>query len=91
MFQDGFPNNLKDDVSKVEKLIPLQTYGNLSIGVTEETIQYFLDGVVIKFPYRMYYISISDEAFRELNLQQKMILHCIYSRRCDGQNYEVLP
>lgn len=84
MFQDGFPSSLKDDVSKVVRLIPLKTYSNVSIGTSKQTIQYSQDCVVIKFPYRMYYINVPDEALNKLSLQQKMILHCIYSRSCDG-------
>ena len=84
MFQDGFPNNLRDDVSKVVRLIPIKTYSNVSIGTSEQTIQYSQDSVEIKFPYRMYYIDNSDEVINKLELQQKMILHCIYSRSCDG-------
>lgn len=50
LFQDGFPNFLRDDVSKVVKLIPLKTYSNVSIGTTECFIQYSQDSVLIKFP-----------------------------------------
>jgi len=84
LFQDGFPNSLRDDVSKVVKLIPRKTYNDVGIGFSEQVIQYFQDGNVIKFPYRMYYTEISDKIINELNSQQEMILHCIYSRSCDG-------
>ena len=84
LFQDGFPNYLMDDVSKVVKLIPLKTYSNVKIGTTEYSIQYSQDSSVIKFPYRMYYINFPVENLNKLSLQQEMILHCIYSRSCDG-------
>lgn len=84
MFQDGFPSNLRYDVPKVVGLIPLKTYSNVGIGTSEQTIQYFQDNDVIRFPYRMYYIDVQDEALDKLSLQEKMILHCIYSRSCDG-------
>lgn len=84
LIQNGFPKNLIDDVSKVVKLIPLKTYNNVSITISENTIQYSQSGILINFPYRIYCIDVSEEVISKLNLQQKMILHCIYSRNCDG-------
>lgn len=84
MFQDGFPNYLRDDVTTAVGMIPHKTYNNVTIGVSEDTIQYFQDNTVIRFPYRTYYIDSSDEVIDDLSLRQKMILHCIYSRSCDG-------
>ena len=60
MFQDGFPHNLRDDVIKVIGLIPQKTYNNVTIDKSQDTIEYFQDDKVIKFPYRIYYIDISD-------------------------------
>lgn len=84
MFQDGFPNKLRDDVTKVVGLIPLRTYTDISISTSEETVQYYQDSIEIKFPCRMYHKNVSDEVIDKLSLQQKMILHCIYSRSGDG-------
>jgi len=84
MFQNGFPNDLKNDLLKVTQLIPQITYSNINIGVSEENIQYLADGYSIEFPYRMYFINISDDVLTELSIQQKMILHCIYTRSCNG-------
>mgnify|MGYP005606914777 FL=1 len=84
MFQEGFPSCLRDDVTKVVGMIHQKTYHNVTIGVSEDTIQYFQDNKVIRFPYRTYYIDISDEVKENLSQRQKMILHCIYSRSCDG-------
>ncbi|MEG0472482.1 MAG: hypothetical protein RR588_09120 [Solibacillus sp.] len=84
MFQDGFPSYLKDDVTTVVGLILNTTDDNLMIGVSEDTIQYFQQNKVIRFPYRTYYIDIPDEVIENLSQRQKMILHCIYSRSCDG-------
>lgn len=84
MFQDGFPNYLRDDVTTVVGMIPHKTYNNVTISVSEDTIQYFQDNKVIRFPYRTYYIDISDGVKEKLSQRQKMILHCIYSRSCDG-------
>ncbi|WP_314590949.1 hypothetical protein [Paenibacillus terrigena] len=84
MFQDGFPNLLRDDVNKAVELILHKTYSNVTIGVSQDIIQYFQDNKEIRFPYRIYYIDISDEVIQNLSVRQKMILHCIYSRSCDG-------
>jgi hypothetical protein len=84
MFQDGFPIFLRDEVSKVVKLIPVKTYSNIITDVSEQKNRYFLNGDVIEFPDRIYYVNIPDEALDKLSLQQKMILHCIYSRSSDG-------
>lgn len=84
MFQDGFPNYLRDDVATAVGMIPHENYENVTSGVSQDTIQYFLDDTMIRFPYRIYYIDSLDEVIDNLSLRQKMILHCIYSRSCDG-------
>ena len=84
MLQQGFPNNLRDDVVKVIGLLPQKTYHNVAIDESQQTVEYFQGDQVIKFPYRNYYMDISDHYLDTLNEQQKMILHCIYSRNCDG-------
>jgi len=84
MLQDGFPNNLRDDVIKVMELLDQQTYNNVTIGESQETVEYYQENKVIKFPYRIYYIDTSDNYIDTLSGYQKMILHCIYSRSCDG-------
>lgn len=84
MFQDGFLNSLREDVSKVVKLIPLIIYSNVSIGTSEQTIHYLQDKTEIKFSDRIYYIDVCDDDLNNLGLQEKMILHCIYTRSCDG-------
>lgn len=84
MFQDGFPNELREDVTKVVSMIPERTYGEPGSSTSEENIEYYQEGIEVKFPYRMYHINISDEIINKLSLQQQIILHCIYSRSCDG-------
>lgn len=84
LFQDGFPVNLREDLYKVIKQIPTKTYNDVSIGTTEEIIKYYQNGHLIEFPYRMYFDDIPDDNIEELSITQKMILHCIYSRNCDG-------
>lgn len=81
MFQDGFPNYLREDVAIVVGMI---SYNNVAIDVSPDTIQYIQKQNVVRFPYRIYAIDSSDEIMDNLSLRQKMILHCIYSRSCDG-------
>lgn len=84
MFQGGFPINLRDDVAKIIKQISQNTFNNVSIGESQDMVEYFQDNNMIKFPYRIYYIDNSDKFIDNLSVQQKMILHCVYSRSCDG-------
>lgn len=84
MFQNGFPNNLIDDVTKVVRLISNKVYNNVNISISEDEIQYFQNDYVIRFPSRIYYYDVINEDLDKLTLQQKMILHCIYSRSCNG-------
>lgn len=84
MFRHGFPNHLQDDVVKVSELIPKKTYHHVTIDVSLDRVQYVQNNHVIWFPYRIYNVDKSDSIIDNLSLQQKMILHCIYSRSCDG-------
>lgn len=84
MFENGFPRNLMDDVTKAVEQIPLKTYCNVTIGVSEQTIEYYQNSAVIKFPYRVYFVDVPYNILNKLSSQQKQILHCIYSRSCDG-------
>lgn len=84
LFVDGFPSNLRYEVTTVVRLIPHETYNNVSIGTSEQTIKYSSNNALIEFPYRMYFINLSDNDIDKLSSQQKMILHCIYTRSCDG-------
>ncbi|MFJ5771666.1 hypothetical protein [Psychrobacillus sp. NPDC093180] len=84
MFKEGFPNYLRDDVSITVGMILHENFDHTKIDVSEENIQYYQDNTLIRFPYRIYYSEISDEAIDNLSTRQKMILHCIYSRSCDG-------
>lgn len=84
MFENGFPNNLKGDVSKIIKLIQDKAYPGVNVDTLEDMVQYSNNGQLIEFPYRIYFSDIIYESLSELNLQQEMILHCIYTRSCDG-------
>lgn len=84
MFQNAFPARLCNEVSKVVNLIPMKTYSNVSGGISEQNIQYFLNGETINIPYRIYFLEVPNDILNKLSIEQQMILHCIYSRSCDG-------
>ena len=84
MFSNGFPIDLKDDVTKVIGLIADKTYNNVTIDVSQDVIQSHQNNKVIRFPYRIYCIDNSSDFIEYLSEQQKMILHCIFSRSCEG-------
>lgn len=79
---NGFPRYLKKDVKKALKIIPM----NLLIGTTGEFNQnkYVLNNEKITFPNRTYQFDVSDNKLKKLNKLQQNILHCIYTRNCDG-------
>jgi len=84
VFQHSFPIELCEDVSRVEKIIPTETYNNVFIGVSKDKIEYLLNGTTVEFPYRIYFLDVADETLNKLTFHQQMVLHCIYSRSCDG-------
>jgi hypothetical protein len=85
LIQDGFPNSIRDDVLKViEMIIASKTYSDVNISVSKEDFRYIQDGIEFRFPDRMYHIDLSQSSYNHLSVQQQMILHCIYSRSCDG-------
>ena len=84
MFQYGFPASLVDDVEKVIKIMPTKTYHNVDIFMTGVIIKYFVNGTEIQLPYRIYCFEPPNYLVARLSKQQKMILHCIYSRNCNG-------
>lgn len=65
-----YGNHYFGKVPIVVRLIHQETYNNVNIGTSEQTVQYYLD--------------VPEQALDELSLKQEMILHCIYSRSCDG-------
>ena len=81
MFQSGFPKEIRDDVMKV---ISLLLQKNVDLDPSEERIQYIHHHKVIVFPYRVYYEEMPVHSINELNEKQRMILHCMYTRHCDG-------
>ncbi len=82
MFENGFPSSLREDVLSVEKQIPfkINTGGILTAG----TVLYTQNDNIITFPYRVYYTDIPDDILNHFDLEQKKILHCIFSRSDNG-------
>lgn len=81
---DAFPSELSHDVSTILKLISRKTYNCVRVGTSENGCTYtLLDGQVITFPYRIYYLD-ECPALSSLTFEQTMIYHCLYSRSCNG-------
>ena len=58
MFYEAFPKELNSDLNEVLKVIPKETYNNVSIGCSENMIEYSLNQFIVKFPYRMYFVDV---------------------------------
>ena len=84
MFYEAFPKELNNDLQEVLKIIPKETYNNVSIGYSENVIDYCLNNVTIKIPYRMYFTDVEFLKIEHLTDIQKEILYCIYTRSCNG-------
>lgn len=84
MFDMGFPKDIQKAVLCAATHIPKSTYGNVKSGVTEEQLSYILGKQAISFPYRVYFLEIDDNILSRLSKQEQIILHCIYSRSCNG-------
>ena len=84
MFYEAFPKELYNDLQEVLKIIPKETYNNVSVGYSENEVEYYLNNVMIKIPYRMYFIDADLTKIDNLTNIQKEIFYCIYTRSCDG-------
>jgi hypothetical protein len=84
IFQYAFPKFLSSDLQVVLNTIPHQTDSNVDIMVSRDAIEYRLSTEKISFPYRLYCVEVSESEQRKFSYLQEMILHCIYSRSCDG-------
>jgi len=85
LIAEGFPEEFKSDVEIIVNQLPLRTYNNVNILMSYNTIHYVINNQSpVEIPYRIYLIDASDGVINSLNIQQKMILHCIYSRSCNG-------
>ena len=84
VFYDGFPPEMKRLVKNVVKCFPQDTYRNVSISASENKETYLLHNNIISFPYRVYLLEPENETVEKLNDTEKTILHCLYSRSCNG-------
>lgn len=84
MFDESFPKELNKDLQEVLRIIPKKTFNNVRNGCTEKVIEYRCNHVMIKIPYRMYFIDAKISKIRNLTDVQKVMLYCIYTRSCDG-------
>ena len=84
MFSNSFPFVDSELVRRVVDLIPLKTYGNVTSHTTDNEINYSLKQVKLSFPDRLYSLEIPDKVISTLDNTEKIILHCLYTRSCDG-------
>lgn len=84
MFFNSFPKKFNKDLQKVLKVIPQKTDRNISIGISEEKVEYRLENDVISIPYRMYFCDVDPAQIKHLTDTQKTILYCIYTRNNNG-------
>ena len=81
-FISGFPNHIKKDVKKVLRVLGMRKF--LHNYTTSGTVNYILKNENIIFPERIYYLDVSDKIISKLSENQQNVLHCIYTRNCDG-------
>ena len=84
MFANGFPQINDEIVNRVVAIIPLKTYNNVNVRAAGNDIGYFLDPTPMSFPYRLYALDIEDAVLLGLDYTERTILHCVYTRSCDG-------
>ena len=84
IFNNGFPHINNDIVKHVITSIPLETYSNVSKRVTTNEINFLINGTSMSFPYRLYALEVEESVFLKTSFTERMILHCIYTRSCDG-------
>ncbi|MCL2349899.1 MAG: hypothetical protein FWC67_00315 [Defluviitaleaceae bacterium] len=85
VFGNGFPFVDEEIVNRAMSNIPFETYSNIGTRVTNDMdVEYFMNLVRIRFPYRLYAVEIEDSVFSKLEFTERMILHCVYSRSCNG-------
>ena len=88
MFENGFPNSLRDEVERVISVMREETYNDVSFRVLEgnsaNEVYGLSDGTQISFPDRIYCLD-DDSVYAGLSDSEKLIYDCIYTRHCDGR------
>ena len=79
LLSSAFPSSISTDVDKVRAIIP-----NKTTPISDLKIQYKVNEFYLTLPYRVYFDEVKEKDLLKLTEQQKNILHCIYSRHCDG-------
>jgi len=84
VFEKGFPEAMKDIVLGVADKIPRRNYSNVSIIASSGSTAYHLGNSLIFIPYRVYLLEVPEIDIAKMSGTEQTILHCIYSRSCDG-------
>lgn len=79
-FRKGFPPEMAQAVIRVVSAMP----GKMRSYISVDEITYFACNGTIGFPYRIHLGEIESSKVSKMSNTEKMILHCIYSRSCDG-------
>lgn len=83
MFEQGFPVQVRDTVSRILPFLPCRTVNGVRSIVTEHGEDYTLEGELIRVPNRVYLIE-PDCLPSLLNTEEQAVIDCIYSRSWNG-------
>lgn len=83
MFEQGFPVEMRDTVSRILPLLPCRTVNGMRSIVTEHCEDYSLEGELIRIPDRVYLME-PNRLPALLGTEEQAVIFCIYSRSCDG-------
>jgi hypothetical protein len=84
-FETAFPPHLREEAKRISKMFKKENLiSNVGSGVTTDYVEYRVDGYTVSFPYRIYFNEISDEQFSSCSETEQRMLHCLFTRSCDG-------
>ena len=84
-FVAGFPVDLKKDVENVLNIIKSKEPYHNCFPIQQNCFaEISLDGEKLQIPYRFYNTELLEDVVKELTETEQIILHCIYSRNCNG-------
>jgi len=84
-FVAGFPAYLEKDVENVLNIIKSKETDHNCCSISENCFaDISLDGEKLQIPYRFYHKELIEDFAKEFTETEQIILHCIYSRSCNG-------
>ena len=79
MFEQGFPTEMRDTVSRILPFLPYRTVNGMRSIVTEHCEDYSLEGELIRIPDRVYLME-PNRLPALLGTEEQAVIFCIYSR-----------